>query len=166
LTGGSAALPLPAETASANAALGRRGFRRRASGADVRELRQLPAVQRHPEKIVLPRENNVLMVFRESRAVFAINRAGDLAALFLHVVVNEDIAFFSEDRHRLVFRQIARERRSKLRFILRKFAQTAPVAVDDIQVRLLQSSLARALPAEIDAVVVLRPVDAVRFIPD
>src|SRR5262249_3145056 len=125
LAGG--ALP-PLAASAAEPPLGRLGFGGRGACAGVPELRHACALARHPVKIVLPREDNMLLVFRESRAVFAFDRACDLAALVLHVVVNEDVALFGEDGHRLVLRRIAGGRRRLLRFFFQKFAQTAAVA--------------------------------------
>src|SRR5262245_63891884 len=101
----------------------------------------------------------MFLVFRESRAVFAFDRACDLAALVLHVVVNEDVAFFGEDGHRLVLRQIAGGRPRLPRLFFRKFSPGAALAVDAAKGRLFPSGPARPPPAGIKPPATPRPVD-------
>src|SRR5205085_6447020 len=89
-----------------------------------------------------------------------------LATLALRVVVDKDVAVVCGDGHRLVFRQLAVCARRKPRFIFGEFAQARAVAVDDVQIHLLQTRLARLFPTEIDALAILRPIDARRLIAD
>ena len=77
-----------------------------------------------------------------------------------------ELSILREDGHRLVLRQIASERRRLPGFLFRKLTQPAAGAVGDVQVRLLQSTFSRAFPTKIDALAVLRPVNAVRLVAD
>src|SRR5205085_12616260 len=62
--------------------------------------------------------------------------------------------------------QLAACGRRKPRFIFGEFAQARAVTIHDVQIHLLQARLARLLPTKIDALAILRPIDARRLIAD
>src|SRR5205085_1156245 len=74
------------------------------------------------------------------------------------------VAVFGEDSQRLVLRQLTRCGRCKPRFFICQPPQARAITVDGIEAHLLQARLVRLLPTKIDALAVLRPIDARRLV--
>src|SRR5207248_3569667 len=90
---------------------------------------------------------------------FRVDCLGDLPARLLRMIVNEDVALVREDCYRFVFRQLAVSGRRLLRFFISQTPQAAAVAVDDVETHLFQARFVCLLPAELNALAVLRPID-------
>ena len=122
----------------------------------------------------------MLFILSEGRILFGISRLGELAASIRRKIVEEQItvgrvnhflaiACTSAAALRAPFPTAASSpaacgRRRKPSLFLRKLAQSAAVAIDDVGVHRMVDGIARLLPGEVDALVVAGPPNAGGFV--
>src|SRR2546423_6353290 len=106
----------------------------------------------------------MLLIESEVGTGFRIDGARDLPASSLRVIVNENVTFFGEHGHRFVFRQLTIRRWRLLRLLLSQSPQPRAVTINDVKTHLLQTRLVSLLPAKVNTLAVLRPIDSGRRI--
>src|SRR5262249_865884 len=75
-----------------------------AADANIGQLFERTAIERHDVKIVQTSEIDSLLIESKMRIRFRIDSASDLPAASFSVIVDKDVAVVGENRHSLVFR--------------------------------------------------------------
>ena len=138
----------------------------RGGAADVGELHEQAAIQRHHVEVAVAGEGNAFAVLGEAGIGFGVGGLGELRDLAGGVVEGEEVAGAGVDHEALVFGGFAERGGKQLDLFVGEFAQAAAVAVDGVGVHGRDFFVGVLLPLEEDAAAVVGPADAGGFVAD